>query len=716
MQKKKFFNFRPAFICALVLCLGIAVVKNFVFGEVFRAVIFFCVAVCVCFLPFFKQFGYFKKERIVIFCCCLVFFVLGGSSFFISYKNFTSQELGGYYYTVQAKVVKATDNDSGQSLILSKAIFDGNKKSNYKIRLYAYGNQNFDVGDVVEFYALIKDVPVNYQGKFSANNVINKIRYTANISCEKIKICAKNLTVFERANLFMRDTLKSGLDKNEFSVGYALLTGNSDLMDTEIISAYRMAGVAHVFAVSGLHIGFLATALAFIFDKLKSRKIIKAIFISIILFAYSGICSFTPSSIRASVMTTVALFLSLKGLRYDRLTAIAISAIVILAFAPANLFDAGFQLSFAVVLGITLIAPTLERWFNRVKYAPKKLSNTLAVALAAQLASMPVYLYHFKTVSLIAVFLNIAFIPAVSVIFTILFALTILGGAFAIPKIALFVPNYVLKFINFCIISVDYKIFIVHGAITVLLIFSIYSALLFLSEYLNIKTLTRAVCSILCLIFTLTGCVLYNVNEESYHKVFVCGSERLCVTLIDTSVESVLVVSYAERTYSLSKLISLKNELNISEIDCVVFLDGFALKEQEFLTKMRLAFTFSGVCCFGERDETTANIIKKSFGGDISVNFYNERERLPISGATCAYALEGRALELDLAGNDICVLSEVDGVDYSKLNGKYDLMIAKDGLEQLNGFYSPKIFVSYLKFNEYLDAESQGFLLFKYRP
>ena len=108
-------------------------------------------------------------------------------------------------------------------------------------------------------------------------------------------------------------------------------------------------------------------------------------------------------------------------------------------------------------------------------------------------------------------------------------------------------------------------------------------------------------------------------------------------------------------------------------------------------------------------------IIKKSFGKDISVGFYNEKQALPVLSAECRYSLNGKAVEINFLDKTLCVLSEVDGCNYSVLEGDYDLMIAKDRLEQLSSFYSPKTFVSYLEFAGYTNAENQGWLLFKYK-
>ena len=178
--------------------------------------------------------------------------------------------------------------------------------------------------------------------------------------------------MFESINIFIRDTLKVGLDLDEFTVAYALLCGNSDYMETEIIENFRASGVAHIFAVSGLHIGFFAVILNFITDKLRFNKYVKFFFVVSVLLFYSGVCGFTASSIRATIMTAVMLLAGLIGKKYDGLSSVALAGIIVLLYAPIQLFCVGFQLSFGVVLGINILSRPISKLLG---FLPQKISS-----------------------------------------------------------------------------------------------------------------------------------------------------------------------------------------------------------------------------------------------------------------------------------------------------------------------------------------------------
>ncbi len=703
---KKPFNFRPLFFIAVSLCLGIAMAKFLQFKDGFK-VVFFCLSFLLVggavFIPAFKE--YSIKEKVLICLLLVLFFLLGVIGYRTTINNYDNSNLDGHYYTVSAKVVDAKDSDAGQNLILSDVKIVGKKGGNinYKIRLYVYGDGNFDKGDLIEFSANLYDCKSVYENKLSTYNIIDGIKYTAEISSNSIVVKGKSLTVFESINLFIRQTLKTGLSDKEFGVGYALLTGNSDYMDMQILQQYRFAGVAHIFAVSGLHIGFLAVAIGWMLDKLKTNRLFKAFILSIILFLYSAVCGFTVSSIRASVMVSIALFCAVGGNKYDRLSAIAIACILILTFSPINLFDVGFQLSFMVVIGITLLAKPIEKL---LKFLPKKLSESLSVAISAQIASIPICLYHFGYFSVISVFLNVIFIPVVSVIFTVLVVAVLLGGIFSIAKITLFLPNYILKFINICITAVDFDFFLIYGTILLIGVFLIYLALLFISEHFNLKLLTRTVCSILCLVLSLCVCFVGAKQEDRKINAFIIGTQRVCATVIDNNSEKIMIVSVADTIFSAGRFISLANKIGNS-LDAVVFLSGVDAEEQAFLTKLRTAFTFKRICCYGEEDKILESIIIKSFG-KIKVDFFIDGQNLNFKNTDCTYALEGRAIDGKINKSKFAVFSAVDKTDFTKLTGKYSLMVAFDRAESVFGFYQPQTAVSYRRSYIYRDGETNG--------
>ena len=113
-----------------------------------------------------------------------------------------------------------------------------------------------------------------------------------------------------------------------------------------------------------------------------------------------------------------------------------------------------------------------ENFIKRfLRFLPDKIAGALSVAIVAQIVGIPIMLAHFGKFSIISIFVNIIFVPIVGVLFNALMILTIIGGITTVPSVFLFLPNYVLKGVNFLITIFDFNAFIIVGFTTALCCF-----------------------------------------------------------------------------------------------------------------------------------------------------------------------------------------------------------------------------------------------------
>jgi competence protein ComEC len=152
-----------------------------------------------------------------------------------------------------------------------------------------------ELGDHITFSGKLTERALQTDGKIFYYTLADKIKYSAFINASEITVIKGDKTIFQKINLAVKDTLNSGMNKDEFPVAYALICGNSDFIDYEILTSFRQSGVAHIFAVSGMHVGFLAVILNYLLTKFRVNKCVKTVSIVGILLFYSGICNFTPS-------------------------------------------------------------------------------------------------------------------------------------------------------------------------------------------------------------------------------------------------------------------------------------------------------------------------------------------------------------------------------------------------------------------------------------
>ncbi len=176
-----------------------------------------------------------------------------------------------------------------------------------------------------------------------------------------------------------------------------LFGDKSGIPDTDY-EAYQRVGVVHLFAVSGLHVGFVLGMLWAFLSFWEVRPLFRLLLGLGCLTVYFFLVGWTASIVRASVMALVGLAALALGKKQDLSTTLALAALIILMINPGELLQRGFQLSFVTTAGLIYLTP----WLRNLG-----LSKILAPAVAAQLAGIPLGAYYFNQISLVAPFLNI---------------------------------------------------------------------------------------------------------------------------------------------------------------------------------------------------------------------------------------------------------------------------------------------------------------------
>ena len=145
-----------------------------------------------------------------------------------------------------------------------------------------------------------------------------------------------------------------------------MLLGLRSELSPDILDAFRNSGSIHILAVSGLHVGLIATICFFGFSLLRlPRKATDLLTIAVVIL-YACLVGFRPSVFRASLMAVIYLISRIIERDRDPFNLLAFAALVLLLINPAQLWDVGFQLSFAAVASIVYLAPKWERFIGRI--------------------------------------------------------------------------------------------------------------------------------------------------------------------------------------------------------------------------------------------------------------------------------------------------------------------------------------------------------------
>ena len=205
----------------------------------------------------------------------------------------------------------------------------------------------------------------------------------------------------------------------------ALLVGNRNELssDVTLYTAMRRAGVAHIVAVSGMHVTFFASLLQMLF---RRRRLCLAVSLPAIAL-FMAVTGFTPSVVRAGIMQLLLLLLPESGKCWDGVTALAVALTAILLVNPWAASSVGLQMSFAAAMGICLFSGRLQkRAMERLKVQNRVLRGVirffianLAISLGALVFTLPLSVLYYDTVSLIGPVANLLLAPLICLLFSL---------------------------------------------------------------------------------------------------------------------------------------------------------------------------------------------------------------------------------------------------------------------------------------------------------
>lgn len=299
-----------------------------------------------------------------------------------------------------------------------------------KIHLYVpkTNQQTVKYGDVV----LVKGTPIevqkplnpeefNYQQYLAHQNIYFQAFVRASTDFIIIKSQPHPLmaTAFKIRN-YCQDVFEKYLqEKQVIGIAQALVLGAKDDLDNEVKRAYSAAGVIHVLAVSGLHVGIIFGLIYILFGHLNrtpwGKWLYTFIAIALLIF-YSIITGLSPSVMRATVMLVFIIIVKSVNRQSNTYNILAISAFCILLYDPHQLFAVGFQMSYLAVLGIVYLQPKIYQLFVTKYDWVNKIMALLAVSIAAQIATLPLSIYYFHQIPTLSLLINLIMVPAAGVI------------------------------------------------------------------------------------------------------------------------------------------------------------------------------------------------------------------------------------------------------------------------------------------------------------
>ena len=229
---------------------------------------------------------------------------------------------------------------------------------------------------------------------------------------------------------------RCGFEDENLALLSALTVGEKRDFPRELKENYAVAGASHVLALSGLHLGIFYLILVTLLPLRGCKRlfvVLREVVIVALLWGFAAIAGFTPSVVRSAMLFTLMSLGRCLQQENSPVSSLSFAAIVMLLFSPHVLFDVSFQLSFAAVLSILLLAPCMQRLCKVDEHGPVYgyVVNLLILSIAAQVGTLPLVWYHFGELPLYSLLTNILVVPLAFVV--VLLSVLLLITAFWHP-------------------------------------------------------------------------------------------------------------------------------------------------------------------------------------------------------------------------------------------------------------------------------------------
>ena len=235
----------------------------------------------------------------------------------------------------------------------------------------------------------------------------------------------------------------------------ALLLGDSNLLDYETDTDFKISGIRHIIAVSGLHVSILMSVVYMVTARKRYFAPIIGVF-ALLLFA--TVVGFTPSVVRACIMQALVLLALFLNQEYDPPTALAFAVLTMLCVNPMTIVSVSFQLSCGCIVGIFLFYERINNYLLNALKMPKAknfkaslirwFSSSVSITLSTMVTTTPLVAAYFGTVSIVGVLTNLLTLWVISFVFCGI-GLACIAGIFWIPlaKVIAWVVSVPIRYV-----------------------------------------------------------------------------------------------------------------------------------------------------------------------------------------------------------------------------------------------------------------------------
>lgn len=431
---KRLFGSRPLLFMAVTFSFGILIGAACVSSLGAKIALFCIFAICASVMlavKFFRRFAYLAV------CSLIGFLAIIGAGDIYNANALPS----GENLTLRGQVTsEITFSDEFYFTIDSISV--NGKSYSGQANVYFYSDDiDFRPGDFVEMRATVYTNDFNpFDSLFSSVFVKGSYYGVFTYSCYKIS--DGELDFFTDTELKVKENFYTYTRPDTADIATALIFGDKSTMNENLYDDVKVSGLAHVLAISGLHISILAMFVSWILKKCRVKSVIRLAIVGVLLLIYLVFCGFASSAMRAFIMTMCLMGARAFGKKPDYLSALSLAAIIIMLINPVNLFAVGFQLSVLAVLGIMLLNKPIIKFFKR----DNKFTQLVTTSLSTNVMTYPVVANVFGQFPVFFLISNLIVLPLMSFIYIGVIILTLFTLIIPLPQILIILDYLLIPF------------------------------------------------------------------------------------------------------------------------------------------------------------------------------------------------------------------------------------------------------------------------------
>lgn len=454
----------------------------------------------------------------------------------------------GYRYTIKTNKINC---DGVQNI---KLILDSKEK------IDASFYQNIDGRIEVE---KIADNGFNSYGKFGENIFLKAklIKYqTKNSYVKSLNKYILDLRV-KIKKLFLRN-----MSTNSAGMALALVTGDKSGLSQKIKDDFRICGVSHLMAVSGLHLSVVCFSFYWLLKKLRLGKKFRVVLTLLSVVFYMALSSFSHSITRAGIMMFVLLLSKLFSEKSDSLNSLGF-AVFLMCFNPFAVTDVGAILTVTAVLGLITIGSKISNMCHIKNKILHYIANVFITSFSVFIITLPITFYFFGNISLLGMVCNLFLIPIAEIVLVLSFLVIIFS--FCSPLLVLFssLCNFfssVLIYLVSLFAKLSNLYININSTFVCILISAVFIVfgLAFIFKNKNTLKIASVISIILSFVVLLSS---YILNFNNIYVREICGYNDNAVVVYDKNYISIFGVSDSKEYYEVKNIVDSK-KLNVALI------------------------------------------------------------------------------------------------------------------------------------------------------